>query len=111
MHDELDAEFVNSTSAEKTDCEVSHRGHFDSVIRTSAATECRPGCDQHELQAFLVACHQAAVSIDTMARQLGFDRETIRIELMLGLESWRAARRRSADTLSVADLGRIVDCH
>ena len=52
-----------------------------------------------ELRAFLVACHKAAVSIETMSRQLGFDQESIRSELIPGLETWTAAQRGPGETL------------
>ena len=53
-----------------------------------------------DLRIFLVACHQAAVSIETMSKYLGLHGDTIRSELLLGIEAWNAGQRRSikADT-------------
>ena len=50
-----------------------------------------------ELRVFLVACHQASVSIPTMSRFLGLDVDIIRTELLLGIAAWNAARRRTSD--------------
>ncbi len=50
--------------------------------------------DRHptELRAFLVACYQASVSIETMSNNLGLDADTIRSELLRGIEAWNAAQ-------------------
>ena len=48
-----------------------------------------------ERRAFLVACHQASISIETISRYLGLDVETIRDELLRGIEAWNAAQRRT----------------
>jgi hypothetical protein len=50
-----------------------------------------------EMRVFLVACHQASVSIATMSRFLGLDVDFIRTELLLGIAAWNAARRRTGD--------------
>ena len=55
------------------------------------------GSNRTDLQIFLVACHQASVSIDTMSTYLGLDGDTIRSELLRGIEAWNAAQRRSAE--------------
>ncbi len=48
-----------------------------------------------EMRVFLVACHQASVSIETMSNYLGLDADIIRTELLLGIADWNAARRRT----------------
>ena len=52
-----------------------------------------------DLQIFLVACHQASVSIDTMSTYLGLDGDTIRSELLRGIEAWNADRRRATEAV------------
>jgi len=47
------------------------------------------------MQIFLVACHQASVSVETMSTYLGLDAGTIRSELLLGIEAWNVAQRRT----------------
>ncbi len=99
MYDEYESEYQTSEpngdggheSLDETGCQ--------SVERLFTVSEDRYGRDRHELRAFLVACHQAAVSIETMSRQLGFDQETIRSELIPGLETWKAAQRGSGEVL------------
>lgn len=49
----------------------------------------------NEMRFFLVACLQASVSIETMSRNLGLDTDTVRSELLAGIEAWNAAQRRS----------------
>lgn len=51
------------------------------------------------LQIFLVACHQASVSIDTMSTYLGLDGDTIRSELLCGIEAWNAGQRRATEAV------------
>lgn len=46
-----------------------------------------------EMRIFLVACHQASVSIDTMSKYLGLDADTVRSELLRGIADWNAAQR------------------
>ena len=58
-----------------------------------------------EMRDFLVACHQASVSIETMSRYLGLDSDFIRTELLLGIAAWNAARRRTNDTAFGPGLG------
>ncbi len=50
-----------------------------------------------EMRVFLVACHQASVSIATMSRFLGLDADIIRTELLLGIAAWNADRRRTSN--------------
>jgi hypothetical protein len=50
---------------------------------------------RNDMRVFLVACHMASVSVDTMAMHLGLDSETIRTELMLGIDAWNAPQRRT----------------
>ncbi len=50
-----------------------------------------------EMRVFLVACHQASVSIETMSNYLGLDADIIRTELLLGIAAWNTARRRTND--------------
>ena len=54
---------------------------------------------REDLQTFLVACHQASVSIDTMSTYLGLDGDTIRSELLRGIEAWNADRRRATEAV------------
>lgn len=51
-----------------------------------------PGCPE-EMRMFLVACHQASVSIETMSKYLGLDADTVRFELLRGIAAWNAAQR------------------
>ena len=48
-----------------------------------------------EMRVFLVACHQASVSIETMSSYLGLDADIIRTELLRGIADWNAAQRRA----------------
>lgn len=48
-----------------------------------------------EMRAFLVACHQASVSIETMSNYLGLGADFIRTELLLGIAAWNMAQRRT----------------
>jgi hypothetical protein len=45
-----------------------------------------------ELRAFLVACHLASVSLETMSTHLSIDMETLSSELLLGIEAWKLAK-------------------
>jgi len=47
-----------------------------------------------DMRIFLVACHQASVSVETMSSYLGLDADTVRAELLLGIEAWNVAQRR-----------------
>ena len=47
---------------------------------------------KRNLRFFLVACYQASVSIETMSNNLGLDEDTIRSELLRGIEAWNAAQ-------------------
>ena len=55
----------------------------------------RDSSSRKDLQIFLVACHQASVSIDTMSTYLGLDGDTIRSELLRGIETWNAGQRQA----------------
>ena len=46
------------------------------------------------LRIFLVACHQAGVSVETMSRYLGLEGDCVRVELLRGIEAWNAGQRR-----------------
>lgn len=59
---------------------------------------------REEMRVFLVACHQASVSVETMSRYLGLDVGTIRSELLLGIEAWNVAQRRTNETAFVPHL-------
>ncbi len=48
-----------------------------------------------EMRVFLVACHQASVSIETMSNYLGLGADFIRTELLLGIAAWNMAQRRT----------------
>ena len=50
--------------------------------------------NREDLRIFLLACHQASVSIESMSKYLGLDGDTIRSELLLGIEAWNAGQRR-----------------
>jgi len=58
-----------------------------------------------EMRIFLVACHQASVSVETMSRYLGLDAGTIRSELVLGIEAWNVAQRRTNEAAFIPHLG------
>ena len=55
----------------------------------------RATASKENLRTFLVACYQASVSIETMSKDLGLDGDTIRSELLLGIEAWNASQHRS----------------
>ena len=57
----------------------------------SQFTEDRDDRDGHVLRAFLVACHEADVSVETMSRYLGIEAHAVRAELLIGLGKWRTA--------------------
>jgi hypothetical protein len=63
-----------------------------------------------EMRVFLVACHQASVSIETMSRYLGLDADIIRTELLLGIAAWNAAQRRSSDAAFEPGLRLTASC-
>ena len=63
-----------------------------------------------EMRVFLVACHQASVSIETMSNYLGLDADIIRTELLLGIAAWNAARRRTNDTAFKPGLRLTASC-
>ncbi len=63
-----------------------------------------------EMRVFLVACHQASVSIATMSRFLGLDVDIIRTELLLGIAAWNAARRRTSDAAFRPGRGLTASC-
>ena len=103
MYDEMDAMNETSTSPGEIDHESIDADYRRRSNTPLSAVENRPFPHRKELQSFLVACHQAAVSIDTMASQLGHDRYTIQRELILGLDSLKTARRRWMGTLSMVE--------
>ncbi len=57
-----------------------------------------------DMRIFLVACHQASVSVETMSRYLGLDASTIRSELLLGIEAWNVAQRRTNEAAFIPRL-------
>lgn len=57
----------------------------------SQFTEDRRDRDGHVLRAFLVACHEADVSVEGISRYLGVEEHAVRAELLIGLERWRTA--------------------
>ena len=59
---------------------------------------------REEMRFFLVACHQASVSVETMSRYLGLDASTIRSELLLGIEAWNVAQRRTNEAAFIPHL-------
>ena len=63
-----------------------------------------------EMRDFLVACHQASVSVETMSKCLGHDADTIRSELLRGIEAWNAAQRRTSEAAVKAHL-RVAAFH
>ena len=68
-------------------------------------------CFLHEESGgFLLACHQAAVSVETMSKYLGLDVDTIRSELLLGIEAWNVAQRRNSEAAVEAHL-RVAALH
>lgn len=67
---------------------------FPDVIDTFVRAQGSASDRRRDLQIFLVACHQASVSIETMSAYLGLDGDTIRSELLCGIEAWNAGRRR-----------------
>jgi hypothetical protein len=74
--------------------------HVDAKIQPTGVASFEQGrapasANWEDLRTFLVACHQASVSIETMSKYLGLHGETIRSELLLGIEAWNAGQRRS----------------
>lgn len=63
-----------------------------------------------EMRVFLVACHQASVSIETMSRYLGLDADIIRTELLFGIAAWNAAQRRTNDAAFKPGLRLTASC-
>ena len=63
-----------------------------------------------EMRIFLVACHQASVSIETMSKYLGLDSDVIRTELLLGIAAWNAAQRRTNDAAFKPGLRLTASC-
>ncbi len=74
------------------------------VARASENRLARHTPHPEEMRIFLVACHQACVSIKTMSTYLGLDADIIRTELLVGIAAWNAARRRTNDTASKPSL-------
>ena len=107
MYNEYESEYQTSESIGDSGHQSIDETSCQSVGRLIAASEDRYGRGRHELRAFLVACHQAAVRIETMSKQLGIGQETIRSELILGLETWKAAQRRSGEAMPAEDLEQI----
>ncbi len=64
------------------------------AIDTSEQDRAPATASWEDLRIFLVACHQASVSIETMSKYLGLHGDTIRSELLLGIEAWNAGQRR-----------------
>jgi hypothetical protein len=62
-------------------------------------TEDRCDADGHVLRAFLVACHEADVSVANMSRYLGIEEHAVRAELLIGLGNWRAAHAREGEAV------------
>jgi hypothetical protein len=63
-----------------------------------------------EMRIFLVACHQASVSIETMSNYLGLDADIIRTELLLGIAAWNTAQRRTNDAAFKPGLRLTASC-
>lgn len=61
--------------------------------------------NREKMRFFLVACLQASVSVEAMSAYLGLDAKTVRSELLLGIEAWNAAQRRTSQTVSKPHLG------
>jgi hypothetical protein len=75
----------------------------------SKFTEDQRDRDGHVLGAFLVACHEADVSVQGMSRYLGLDEHAVRAELLIGLGKWRAAHAHKCEALVVEEI-RLPDC-
>jgi hypothetical protein len=63
-----------------------------------------------EMRIFLVACHQASVSIETMSNYLGLDADIIRTELLLGIAAWNTTQRRTNDAAFKSGLRLTASC-
>ena len=72
-----------------------HVETLPDVIDTYEHEFGRTSSSRKDLQIFLVACHQASVSIDTMSTYLGLDGDTIRSELLRGIGVWNAGQRQA----------------
>ena len=67
-------------------------------------TEDRRDPDGHVLRAFLVACHEADVCVESMSRHLGIEEHVVRAELLIGLGKWRAAHAHEGEALVVGEI-------
>ena len=74
------------------DLETGHTGIGVAVTRPARAVPSQSDARLRELRAFLVACHLASVSLETMSKHLSIDIETLRSELLLGIEAWNLAK-------------------
>jgi len=72
-------------------------GKLRLVARASEYRLARHTPRPEEMRIFLVACHQASVSIETMSNYLGLDADIIRTELLPGIAAWNTAQRRTND--------------
>ena len=72
-------------------------------------TEDRRDPDGHVLRAFLVACHEADVSVEGISRYLGIEEHAVRAEMLIGLRKWRAAHAHKREALVVEEI-RLSDC-
>jgi hypothetical protein len=70
----------------------------------SRFTEDRRDPDGHVLRAFLVACHEADVSVENMSRYLGIEEHAVRAELLIALGKWRAAHAHEDEVLMVGEI-------
>lgn len=70
----------------------------------SQFTEHRRDPDGHVLRAFLVACHEADVSVDSISRYLGIEEHAVRAELLVGLGKWRAANAHKSEAPVVEEI-------
>ena len=74
------------------DLETDHTGIGVAVTPPARAVPSPSDTRLRELRAFLVACHLASVSLETMSKHLSIDIETLRSELLRGIEAWKLAK-------------------
>lgn len=74
------------------DLETGHTGIRGAVTPPARAVLSPSDPRLRELRAFLVACHLASVSLETMSTHLSIDMETLSSELLLGIEAWKLAK-------------------
>ncbi len=75
------------------DLETGHTRCRGAVTPPASAVLSPSDARLRELRSFLVACHLASVSLETMSKHLSIEIETLRSELLLGILAWNVAQK------------------